>query len=170
MQAAVARQPVGRWTHTFSRCPVSVAVRSEAKLSPIKRAARATPAIRRRNAPQHQPPNALVFLQTSGMMDSHPRGIRSSWRCAWASPAKIKMNLNGLSSGVARVVERCKAINGGVRTATATTTSPGRELPSPQLSSSSSFSSLSSSSSCSSSEYVPDASATRVYPYSRSCR
>src|SRR6266516_3539813 len=27
-------RPVGRWTHTFSRCPVSVAVRSEAKLSP----------------------------------------------------------------------------------------------------------------------------------------
>jgi hypothetical protein len=106
------------------------------------------------------------------MMDSHPCDIRSSWRCAWASPAKIKMNPNGLSSGIARVVERCKAINGGVRTATATTTSPGRELLSPQLSSSSSSSSSSASfsSSCSAPEHASDAFAIRVHPYSRSCR
>jgi hypothetical protein len=87
---------------------------------------------------------------------------QSSWRLVIAGENQDESK-NDLSSGTARVVERCKAINGGVRTATATTTSPGPELPSPQLSSS--FSSSSSSSSCSSPEHAPDASATRVYPY-----
>src|SRR5204863_4440045 len=93
---------------------------------------------------------------------------QSSWRLVIAGENQDESK-NDLSSGAARVVERCKATNGGVRTATAITTSPGPELLSPQLSSSSSFSS-SSFSSCSSPEHAPDASATPVYSYSRSCR
>jgi hypothetical protein len=117
-------RPVGRWTHTFSRCPVSVAIRSETKLSLIKRAARVTPTIRRRNAPQYQPLNALVFSIDQRDNRFTPSWYpQSNWRYAWALPVKIKMNLNDLSSGAARVVERCKAINGEVRTATVTTTS-----------------------------------------------
>jgi len=41
-RGAGCSQPVGRWTHTFTRCPVSVAARSEAKLSPNNRATRAS--------------------------------------------------------------------------------------------------------------------------------
>ena len=90
---------------------------------------------------------------------------QSSWRCAWASPVKMKMNLNGLSSGVARVVERCKP---------STEECEQLLLPLPHQTGAavhrSSSSSSSSSSSCFSPEYATDASATRVHPYSRSCR
>jgi hypothetical protein len=51
-EALAARSQMGRWTHTFTRCPVSVAVRSEAKLSPTNRAARVSTAVCRRDASQ----------------------------------------------------------------------------------------------------------------------
>ena len=45
---------MGRWTHTFTRCPVSVAACSETKMSPNNRVARVETAIRSRDASQQE--------------------------------------------------------------------------------------------------------------------
>src|SRR6266516_1893444 len=70
----------------------------------------------------------------------------------------MQMNLNGLLSGVARVVERCKP---------STEECKQLLLPLPHQTGAAVHRSCSSSS-CSSPEHATDASATRIHPYSRS--
>jgi hypothetical protein len=41
-EALAARSQMGRWTHTFTRCPVTVAARSEAKSETVQRTRRNT--------------------------------------------------------------------------------------------------------------------------------
>src|ERR1700734_1734619 len=71
---------MGRWIHTFTRCPVSVAARSEAKLSPkqYRERARVTPASSKRNAPQHQKRGILIQLTlVVGICGACPHGEKN---------------------------------------------------------------------------------------------
>ena len=68
-RSAASHDAVGRWTHTFSRCPVSVAVRSEVKLSSIiKQNAGVPPTSRRQDASERQKREILRY-------ENHPTRI-----------------------------------------------------------------------------------------------
>jgi len=114
---ACMSRTVGRWIHTFSWYPVSVAVFT-AKLRWIRTNARHTQRLRaRRNIPQHQSPNVMQSYQRRSINSYGYYYLNTTCYCSFSSS-----------------------------------------------SSSSSFSV------CSPPEHVLDASATRVNPYSRSCR
>jgi hypothetical protein len=142
---------------------VSVAAcHSEAEMSPTKRAARNAynQEAKRTATPTPKCAGFSTDQWDDGFIPSwYPQ---SSWRLVIAGKNQDESK-NDLLSGAACVVERCKAINEGMQTATATTTSLRLELLLPQLFFF--FSSSSSSSSCSSPEHAPDASVIHVYPY-----
>jgi hypothetical protein len=53
-EALAARSQMGRWTYTFTRCPVSVAAYSETKMSLNNKVARVETAVRSRDALQQK--------------------------------------------------------------------------------------------------------------------
>src|SRR6266516_3777374 len=168
-RGALPLEAVGRWTHTFSRCPVSVAACSEAKMSPRaeKRSCecvvrqitppRSTYNAYKMKAKQHALRSNNALLGASSLFGAttrsseHQRTLRSNNALHGAS---------SLFGATTRSTEQKRAL----RSKTTCNHSAGdKETRRIRFSSSS-------SSSCSSPEHATDASATRVHPYSRSCR